>query len=1047
MATTEIGGLRISLSLDSSSFLGGLVQAQRSLAAFAGRVEAQFARLNDSINRISARMTVAITLPAALSARMAVNAASSVAEMQSAFEYTFGKMADDVEAWAERTGDAIGRSTYELQQGALAFQQMFRVAAPTGEAAAGLSKQFALLTQDLSSFYNVTGDVALMKLRSALQGESEPIRDFGVFLTEAAVAQEAVSMGAAKTTKDVSEQAKILARANIILRETVTAQGDATRTAGSYENQVRALRSQFEELSVKIGKILLPFAEKLVTLLTRLVTWFSNLSETTHRVIAAVVAFAAALGPLLVVIKGLVVFFTARWIMSTFGVFGSILSYLIAPLQTLATTLGIVAVRLVSIQGLVSIASVVLKRLAGPVAVVVSTFLLFRDYIIPVLDQLWQAMQATLGPRLHQIFAALAELFGKLANGPVGTAITWLIGAIEVLFDVVSTVMALFVSETGQQLVKAFELVLITIRYVVEAISGLVDVVTGLLTGDWAKAWTAAGAVVDAVAGGWIDSLGVFSKEAEASLRSVYGSAKKWLVDEFGKLASGFSAIVDAIVSAFNNQFPEIASTAQWVYGEVEKWLVKAFGPLVEFAKWAAKEIGDAYVALKKRMGLGGDGGTGQSGDAAGAAAGSAIGGFLAANAKPRPAIGDDKKKKKGRSGPTDEDRRRNYDDELSRIEDRILDMQQELATNLEDRLLIAQKRAVNDLEAYDAEIDEKVKRKELTPKAGEELKLRNAMLRELQAQLHAREWDRELDEQALRIKRAMVDAETDLLRSRLDLARTAAERREIEMRMLEAQQKNERDELIKIRNSTSADDWEKEIAQTRIDQLDEIQRNQRERTRRDTAGPLESYLDNIPSTIGEINEQLEEMAVNRLKAIEDSFAGIAQKVLGVNGALGETLGMLLRIVAQQAILAASNGSGVGGFLSGVGSALGAAFGGGASPSPTAIAQSSAATAGNWSLSGWASGGGGLIKGLSGLDRNTLSMNGIPLARVSRGEMLSVTPTNDMGRRPSVMINADFRGASPEAVTAMSARLDQFEQNLPGMVIQVASKGKERRFW
>ncbi|WP_158013905.1 phage tail tape measure protein [Sphingomonas sanxanigenens] len=1040
MATTEIGGLRISLSLDSSSFLGGLVQAQRSIAAFAGRVEAQFARLNDSINRISTRMTVAITLPATLTARAAVNAASNAAEMQSAFEYTFGKMAGDVEAWAVRTGDAIGRATEEMQAGALAFQQMFRVAAPTEEAAAGLSKQFALLAQDLSSFYNVSGDVALTKLRSALQGESEPIRDFGVFLTEAAVAEEAVRMGAAKTTKEVSEQAKILARANIILRDTVTAQGDATRTSGSYANQVRALQSQFAELGVKIGKILLPIAEKLVGLMTRLVTWFTNLPDGVHRAVAAVVAFAAALGPLIVVVKGLVLFFTARWIMRSFGLLGTVVSYLIAPIQTLATTLGGLALRLLSVQAVFRGAAVLIGRLGGPIALAVSAFLVFRDYVIPVLQQLWETMQETLGPRVQAIVASLGAVFEKLQNGPVGTALNWLISALGVLLDVIGTVTALIVSEVGGQLIKALEIVLITIGYVVDAIGGLVDVVSGLLTGDWQRAWTGAGDVVDSVAGGWIDTLGVFSDAAAAEFRSVYESAKKWLVDEFGKLGSGTSAIIESIVSAFRNRFPVIGESAQAAYVETKKWLVEAFGPIATAVGEFVDRVIELWNRFKMSLGLG--------------SAGSSVGKYIAdqtkspaAEQKRVPALAsDEKKKKKGRSGPTDEDRRRNYDDELSRIEDRILDMQQELATNLEDRLLIAQKRAVNDLEAYDAEIDEKVKRKELTPKAGEELKLRNAMLRELQAQLHAREWDRELDEQALRIKRAMVDAETDLLRSRLDLARTAAERREIEMRMLEAQQKAERDQLEFIKKHAT-DDGERSEAQAGLDKLDEIQRNQRERTRRDTAGPLESYLDNIPSTIGEINEQLEEMAVNRLKAIEDSFAGIAQKVLGVNGALGETISMLLRIVAQQAILAASNGSGFGGFLSGVGSALGAVFGGGASSSATTIAQSSAATAGNWSLSGWASGGGGWIKGLPGIDQNTLSINGKPIARVSRGEMLSVTPANDMGRQPQVMINADFRGASPEAVTAMSARLDQFEQNLPGMVIQVASKGKERRFW
>lgn len=1040
MATTEIGGLRISLSLDSSSFLGGLVEAQRSIANFARSVENQFAKLNDEINRFSAKLTAAITLPAALTARAAINAASNAEEMQSAFEYTFGKMAQDVESWSERTGDAIGRATEEMQEGALAFQQMFRVAAPTEEAAAGLSKQFALLTQDLSSFYNVGTDVALMKLRSALQGENEPIRDFGVFMTEAAVAEEAVRMGAAKTTKAVSEQAKILARANIILRETVTAQGDASRTSGSYANQVRALQAQFAELGVKIGKILLPFAEKLVTVLTRLVTWFTNLPDWVHNSVVAVAAFAAALGPLLVIMKGLVIFFTARWIMGSFGLLGSVLSVLIAPIQTFVTTIAGLALRFVSLQGVLKLAGGLLTRLGGPIAVATTAFLVFRDYVIPVLQQLWEKMNETLGPRLQAIFTALEGVFAKLQSGPVGAAISWLIKALGVLLDVVGTVTAFIVSEIGKQLIKALELVLIAIKSVVEAISSMVDLVNAVFAGDWQRAWTAAGGIVDAITGGWIESLGVFSKEAEHSLRSVYTSAKKWLVDEFSKLGSGLSRIIESMVSAFRTRFPEIGETAQAAYGETKKWLVEALGPVAESVGKFVNRVIELWHQFKMSLGLG--------------SAGTSVGKFIADQTKPatsgerKPpaAVAEEKKKKKGASGPTDEDRARNAADEQRRLDEEIIRAKLDLETDARKRAMLEKQLLDMERAAFAEDLRRRVADRELAQKNAD------ALLRAYDEQLnwrqHAvinRQLDADLRGEELASLQQRLDAERDMLNLQGDLARTEAERRVVALRLLDIDYQLERAKLLAVEANKDLAASTREDAQRARMALDSRYQLDRDKTMRATAGPMESYLDGIPKTVGEINEQLEEMAVDRLRKIEDGFAGIAQKVLGVNGELGKTLSMLFRIVAQQAILAVNNGSGFSGFLSGLGNAFGTAFGGSGSSAGSAAASSGFNTTAGWFKRGWAKGGGGVLGGLPGIDSNMLSLNGDPIARVTRGESLSVTPKGGGRGAVSVTVHADLRGAAPEAVTAIGQRLDVFERSLPQTIVRTVGEAQGRR--
>ncbi|MCV6900945.1 hypothetical protein OE165_28330, partial [Escherichia coli] len=78
---------------------------------------------------------------------------------------------------------------------------------------------------DASSFYNVPLESALEKIRSGLVGEAEPLRAFGVLLSEAAVKQQALAMGVRPVNGELSEQEKVMARVELITKGLNKAQG------------------------------------------------------------------------------------------------------------------------------------------------------------------------------------------------------------------------------------------------------------------------------------------------------------------------------------------------------------------------------------------------------------------------------------------------------------------------------------------------------------------------------------------------------------------------------------------------------------------------------------------------------------------------------------------------------------------------------------------------------------------------------------------------------------------------------------------------------
>ena len=157
----------------------------------------------------------------------------------------------------------------------------------------------------------------------------------------------------------------------------------------------------------------------------------------------------------------------------------------------------------------------------------------------------------------------------------------------------------------------------------------------------------------------------------------------------------------------------------------------------------------------------------------------------------------------------------------------------------------------------------------------------------------------------------------------------------------------------------------------------------------RGTESPLDAYNSSLPKTLDEVRERLQQIEVTGIHRLEDGLVSATVKALGLKGALGEIAGELLHLALQ---LAQSNKGGAGGILGLLGK-LGSLFGGGSKLGPAEVQVTDpGALSPNFALPHFATGGIMDIGGFGGIDQNTLSMNGSPIARVSRGERLAVIP-------------------------------------------------------
>jgi predicted nucleic acid-binding Zn-ribbon protein len=98
-----------------------------------------------------------------------------------------------------------------------------------------------------------------------------------VLLSEARVQQEAYNSGLAERGAKLTEQQKVQARYNLILRDTKLQQGDFARTSEGLANQQRILAAEFENLQTVIGSLLLPTIVDLTSDLTALLSVASKI--------------------------------------------------------------------------------------------------------------------------------------------------------------------------------------------------------------------------------------------------------------------------------------------------------------------------------------------------------------------------------------------------------------------------------------------------------------------------------------------------------------------------------------------------------------------------------------------------------------------------------------------------------------------------------------------------------------------------------------------------------------------------------------------------
>ncbi len=226
---------------------------------------------------------------------------------------------------------------------------------------------------------------------------------------------------------------------------------------------------------------------------------------------------------------------------------------------------------------------------------------------------------------------------------------------------------------------------------------------------------------------------------------------------------------------------------------------------------------------------------------------------------------------------------------EIFRARQRALGIFDREALTVQERFDIEQAQVKLEREAEQKQLESRLARKDITAKEYEQLKLLNDQTETLEDRVAADILARDLADERLAQERMLSDLTADLLSLQSGAARTAKERRDIELRLLAMAQQRARDER---ENDPKFRQLSPQRQQAIRDEQERVFGLQREAVNRANLSPLDAWRDQSLKSIAEVREAYESVAARGLDALN---AGIVDAIMNTR-----SLGDVFKNVAKQ---------------------------------------------------------------------------------------------------------------------------------------------------
>ena len=316
----------------------------------------------------------------------------------------------------------------------------------------------------------------------------------------------------------------------------------------NFSGQLTLLKSALEGLAIQFGTILLPYVKNFVSWLQELVTKFQNLSEEQKNQIVKWGAFAAAIGPVLIIVGKLV-----------------------TAVGSIVTAFGKIPGAITKVKGAFTVLKTAMAGISAPILAIVAVIVT----LAAAFDSLWKNNEEFRN-KMTAIWGQIKETFDGFCNGLV-ERINALGFDFENITQVLSAIWQGFCDLLAPVFEGAFSTIANALSTVLDVILGIVDAFIALFKGDWEGCWNAVSGVFETAWEGIVNAFQIVCDILKGILDVACGwfdttwsetweSIKTFFTNTLESIKTALTEALNAIKTAITNTFNAIKTftTETW---------------------------------------------------------------------------------------------------------------------------------------------------------------------------------------------------------------------------------------------------------------------------------------------------------------------------------------------------------------------------------------------------------------------------------------------------------------------------------------------------
>lgn len=193
-----------------------------------------------------------------------IKAASESQQSLGATRTVYGRYASEVIKTSNRAAQAVGLSANEYRELANVTGAMLQSSGIPLRRTTQLTEQLNQRAADVAATFGGTAREAVESFSALLRGETDPVERYGVSIKESDISARLAAKGLDKLEGSALKQAQAQARLDLLFQQTAKSQGQFARESDTLAGQQQRFAAGVDNLSAKVGKMLLPAATRLV---------------------------------------------------------------------------------------------------------------------------------------------------------------------------------------------------------------------------------------------------------------------------------------------------------------------------------------------------------------------------------------------------------------------------------------------------------------------------------------------------------------------------------------------------------------------------------------------------------------------------------------------------------------------------------------------------------------------------------------------------------------------------------------------------------------